>query len=80
MMSKLFFSCGILVLLIGVGGFIYTLKVVKQTTVRQSEYDSEVSEKVNRHYVLLNPVFLSYLIGFGLLLLFIGYLALTSSW
>ncbi|MGE7687474.1 hypothetical protein [Peribacillus simplex] len=71
------FGLVILVVLIGIGNLIYNLKLVKSISVKQSEYDSEISEKVKRHNILFNPVFLSYIIGFGLLFLFVFYLAMT---
>jgi hypothetical protein len=64
-----------LVLLILVGGLIYTLRVGKMVDVRQSEFDEEINEKIQRHHVLLNPVFLAYIIGFGLLLLYVIFIA-----
>jgi hypothetical protein len=64
-----------LVLLILVGSLIYTLRVGKMVDVRQSEFDEEITEKIQRHRVLLNPVFLAYIIGFGLLLLYLFFIA-----
>ncbi|MDF2854975.1 MAG: hypothetical protein K0Q87_826 [Neobacillus sp.] len=66
-----------LVLLILLGGLLYTLKVGRLVSVRQSEYDTEINEKTQRHPYLLNPVFLAYIIGIGLVIVYIIYHSTT---
>lgn len=79
-MNKMFFAFMILGFLIIAGGLLYTLRVGKLTSARQSEYDFEISDKVRRHPYSLNPVFLAYIIVIGLVLLYILYLAVTAEW
>jgi hypothetical protein len=64
-----------LVALILVGGFLYTFKLSRDVTVRKSEYDTEISAKVEKHPYLLNPVFLAYIIGIGAVLIYIAFFA-----
>lgn len=74
------FILAILALLIIVGALMYTYKVGRQTSSSPSEFDSEISEKVQEHYVLRNPVFVACLVGAGLILLYIAYVALSARW
>ncbi len=69
----LYFILSGLVLLILVGGLLYTLTTGRFVTARQSEFDAEINEKTRRHPILLNPVFLAYVVGIGLVILFILY-------
>jgi hypothetical protein len=62
-----------LVLLVLLSGLFYTFKVGSLVSVRQSEYDTEINEKTQRHPYLLNPVFLAYIIGIGLVIVYIIY-------
>ncbi|MCA1319049.1 hypothetical protein LC085_03920 [Bacillus tianshenii] len=69
---------GVIALLIVVGGFIYTYRVGRRSNSSQGgEMDSVISEKVQDHYVLRNPIFLAYLVAAVLILIFIGYAALS---
>ncbi len=63
----------ILGLLILVGGLFYTIKIGRLVQARQSEFDTEISDKIQKHPVLLNPVFLAYVIGIGLMILYMLY-------
>lgn len=72
-MFDLNFILTVLVLIILVGGLLYTLRIGRLASVKQSEFDSEINEKTRRHPVLLNPVFLAYIIGIGLAILYIVY-------
>ncbi|WP_078381087.1 hypothetical protein [Sutcliffiella halmapala] len=74
------YMLAILALLIIAGALIYTYKVGRQTSASPSEMDSEISEKVQEHYVLRNPIFVACIVGAVLILLYIGYVALTTSW
>mgnify|MGYP005827996323 CR=1 FL=1 len=76
-MSGLSISLAVLALLILISGLIYTFKIGKISSIRQSEYDTEINEKVQRHPALLNPVFLAYIIGIGLALLYLVYVAVS---
>ena len=69
----LYFILSSLVLLILFGGLFYTLRIGRLVSARQSELDTEIKEKTRRHSVLLNPVFLAYIIGIGLVFLYIIY-------
>ncbi|MHC0035610.1 hypothetical protein [Pseudoneobacillus sp. C159] len=57
-------------------GLIYTLQLARRQRY-QSEYDAEISEKVQAHPYTRNPVFLAYIIGLGLALCWIIYVALN---
>nr|QRZ17735.1 hypothetical protein JUJ52_18620 [Virgibacillus sp. AGTR] len=54
----------------------FTIKVGKDIEERNSEYDTEF-KATRKHPVLLNPAFLAYIIGFGFLIIFIAYLAMS---
>lgn len=70
------FILGFLVVVIG---SIYAYRVGRRSNSSQtSEMDSAISEKVQDHYVLRNPVFLAYIIALSLALIFIAYMALAS--
>jgi hypothetical protein len=69
---------GVIALLIIVGGLFYTYRVGRRSNSSQSgEMDSAISEKVQDHYILRNPVFLAYLVAGILVLIYIGYAALS---
>ncbi|WP_100330749.1 hypothetical protein [Bacillus xiapuensis] len=53
----------------------YTFRVLKQQQAVKEGLDQPVPNAVQGHPYLKNPIFWSYLIGFGLLLAFIFYLA-----
>lgn len=72
-MFDLYFILSGLGLLILVGGLFYTLKIGRLVSARQSEFDPEINEKTRRHPILLNPVFLAYIIGIGLMILYMLY-------
>ncbi|RCW74945.1 hypothetical protein [Saliterribacillus persicus] len=63
-------------LVVIVSGLFITLRLGKQVENRKSELDPEPKATRN-HPILLNPVFLAYVIGFGGLLIFAAYLFLT---
>lgn len=69
----LYFILSGLGLLILVGGLFYTLRIGRLVQARQSEFDTEINEKIRRHPILLNPVFLAYIIGIGLMILYMLY-------
>jgi hypothetical protein len=79
-MSNLHIILAVIAFLILGGGFIYTLKIGRLISIRQREFDTEINEKIQRHPILLNPVFLAYVIGIGLVILYIVYLAISASW
>jgi hypothetical protein len=64
-------------LLILVWGLIYTIRNGKVVSTRQSELDTEINEKTQNHPMLLNPIFLAYIIGIGLAILYIVYQAIN---
>jgi predicted permease len=72
-MGNLDIILAVAAMLILVGGLLYTLKAGKLVSSRQSEYDSEINEKTQNHPIFLNPVVLAYIIGIGLVILFIIY-------
>ncbi|MGG1679081.1 hypothetical protein ACIFOT_25660 [Neobacillus sp. NRS-1170] len=72
-MFDLYFILSGLVLLILVGGLLYTLTTGRFVSARQSEFDAEINEKTQRHPILLNPIFFAYIIGIVLVILYIFY-------
>lgn len=72
-MFDFYFILSSLGLLILVGGLFYTLRFGRLVQARQSEFDTEINEKIPRHPILLNPVFLAYIIGIGLMILYMLY-------
>jgi len=78
-MQYMNFVLAILVLIIAVVGLVYTYRTGKLVDVRQSEYDTEINEKVQERAYLRNPIFLAYIIFIGFLLFYIIYNA-TVYW
>ncbi|MDX8046864.1 hypothetical protein SH601_12800 [Gracilibacillus sp. S3-1-1] len=64
----------ILCIIIALIGLFYTLKVGKKMNQQKSDYDTD-NETVSNHPILINPIFLTYIFGFGGLILFIIYLS-----
>lgn len=58
-------------------GLLYTLRVARRQRY-QGEYDAEISEKIQDHPVIRNPVFLAYLLFFALVLSLIVYVTISS--
>ncbi|WP_404449819.1 hypothetical protein LG307_08615 [Sutcliffiella horikoshii] len=79
-MGSFDFILAVLALIIVAGAMVYTYKIGRQADTQASSQDSSVSEKVQDHYVMKNPVFVALLIATILILLYIAYAALTSSW
>ncbi|WP_096154826.1 MULTISPECIES: hypothetical protein [Bacillus] len=65
--------------LVGVA-IVYTYMVGRRTDTQPSERDSEISEEVQKHYVLRNPVFIAMFVGTVLVLLYIAYAGMTTRW
>jgi hypothetical protein len=61
-------------LLVLVGGLIFTLGTGRMVSTRSGEFDTEINKKTQSHPYLLNPVFLTYIIGIGAIILYIIYL------
>lgn len=71
---------GVIFFLILVVGFFYTMQVGKRMEKENSQYDEEVSEKVERHPYVRNPVFIVYIVALSLVLLYIFYVSYTANW
>ncbi|OZI12316.1 hypothetical protein CEW92_07535 [Bacillaceae bacterium SAS-127] len=52
----------------------YTVRVFKQHETAKEGLDSSIPETVQQHPYIKNPIFWSYIIGFGVLLIFVFYL------
>jgi hypothetical protein len=78
-MAQLSFILGVVALLVLTGGLIYTYKIGRRQKL-QREYDTEISEKVEEHPYIRNPVFLAYIIGIGLVIAYMIYIAMNSTW
>jgi len=66
-----------IIALIIIIGLIVTFRTGKAISAKNSEYDYEIHENIRRHPMLLNPVFLTYIIALGAVLVYIIYLAVT---
>ncbi|MCM2535123.1 hypothetical protein NDK43_25770 [Neobacillus pocheonensis] len=66
-----------IIALIMIIGLIVSLRTGKAISAGNSEYDKEIHENIQRHPILLNPVFLTYIIAIGAVLVYIIYLAFT---
>ncbi|MDQ0214820.1 protein-S-isoprenylcysteine O-methyltransferase Ste14 [Oikeobacillus pervagus] len=73
-MSTYMMILSLLVLLIAAIGFVYTLKVTRLQKTLKGNQDTAIPKDVQEGAYKRNPIFLSYIIGFGALLLFILYL------
>jgi hypothetical protein len=78
-MAQLSFILGFIALLVLTGGLIYTYKIGSRQKL-QREYDTEINEKVEEHPYIRNPVFLAYIIGIGLVIAYMIYIAMNSTW
>ncbi|MCZ0754268.1 hypothetical protein [Anoxybacillus sp. J5B_2022] len=78
-MAQLSFILSILVLLIAVIGFIYTIALGRRQKL-QGEYDASVNEKIQEHPYARNPVLLAYLLAGLLAAGSIIYLAINTQW
>ncbi|GAB2534754.1 hypothetical protein [Gracilibacillus alcaliphilus] len=67
----------LLIIVVAAAALIYTLKVGQTVDNQKGEHDQDTTATA-KHRILLNPVFLAYVIGFGGLLLFIFYLTMTN--
>lgn len=74
------FILGVLVLIILIVSFILTMRAGKLTDVRQSEYDTNINEKVQTRPYIRNPIFIAYIVGIGVMLFYLIYVGATSSW
>ncbi|WP_243385384.1 hypothetical protein [Bacillus kexueae] len=79
-MQYMNFILGILALIILITSFILTMRAGKLVDARQSEYDSSINEKVEGRPYLRNPIFIAYLVGIGVVLFYLIYIGLSSSW
>ncbi|WP_374720977.1 hypothetical protein [Peribacillus tepidiphilus] len=73
-MSTYFWILSLIVVVIIGFSFVYTTIIVKNQKNIKGEFDSQISEKVQEHPYIRNPVFIAYLVFGGLLLLYIFYL------
>ncbi|WP_394136956.1 hypothetical protein [Cytobacillus oceanisediminis] len=73
-----------IILLIGAGilvySLVYTLFVAKERKAVRGDIDTELPDNVQKHAYLRNPIFLTYAITFGILIVMITYFALTWNW
>jgi hypothetical protein len=79
MMIQFALVMSVVAFLVATVGFIYTYSIGRNQKF-QGEYDTEISEKVQEHPYLRNPVFLAYIIVGGVAIISIIYFALTYSW
>ncbi|MCL6585703.1 MAG: hypothetical protein K6T72_04160 [Anoxybacillus sp.] len=78
-MAQLSFILSILILLIAVIGFIYTVMLGRRQKL-QGEYDAPINDKIQEHPYVRNPVLLAYLLAGLLAVGSIIYLAINTQW
>lgn len=78
-MAQLSFVLSVLVLLIAVIGFVYTVSLGRRQKL-QGEYDAPVNEKIQQHPYIRNPVLLAYFLAGLLAAGSIIYLAMNTRW
>ncbi|OIK08607.1 hypothetical protein BIV60_25700 [Bacillus sp. MUM 116] len=66
-----------IIALIMVVGLFYTVRTHRAFSTRNSEIDSEIHDNIRRHPILLNPVFLTYIIAIAVVLIYIIYLSFS---
>lgn len=73
-----------IILLIGAGilvySLVYTLFVAKERKAVRGDIDTELPDNVQKHAYLRNPVFLTYVIFFLILIPMVIYFSLTWNW
>lgn len=74
-MILLLISLGILLV-----SLVYTLLLTKEQKAIRGNIDTQISEQVQRHVYMRNPVFLAYAIFFALLILTIVFVSLTVNY
>ena len=79
-MEQLTLILSVFILVILIVGLIYTFRLGENQKFQRSEFDTEINEKVQDHPIIRNPVFLTYIIGIGLVTAYMIYMAVTSSW
>ncbi|KUP07621.1 hypothetical protein Q73_04620 [Bacillus coahuilensis m2-6] len=70
-MSQYILVLCVLVVLVLIASFIYTLKVPKQ---HNEEQDKSIPQSVKKHGILANPIFLTYIVAGVLIAFYIIYL------
>lgn len=74
----------LIILVIGLGilvySLVYTLYIGKERKAVKGDIDSELPDNVQKHAYIRNPIFLTYAICFGILIVMITYFALTWTW
>ncbi len=75
-MGSFDFILAILALIIVTGAMVYTYRLGRRADTQATGQDSSISEKVQDHYVMKNPVFVSMFVATVLILLYIVYAAL----
>ncbi|WP_026583079.1 hypothetical protein [Bacillus sp. J33] len=74
----------LIILLIGAGilvySLVYTLFVAKERKAVRGDIDTEIPDQVQKHAYIRNPIFITYAIFFGIVLIMIAYFAFTWNW
>lgn len=71
------FILGIIALIILVTSLVLTMRAGKLAETRQSEFDSTINGKVQERPYVRNPIFLAYIIGIGVVLVYLFYIGIT---
>lgn len=66
-----------IIAIIMIFGLIYTFRTGKAISTKNSEHDTQIHESIQRHPMLLNPVFLTYIIAIAAVLIYILYHAFS---
>ena len=79
-MSYFTIVLGVIALLVLAISLIYTFRVGRLVSVRKSNLDTQINEKIQDHPYMRNPVFFAYVIAGLVSLAYIFYLAYSISW
>ncbi|OAS86636.1 MULTISPECIES: hypothetical protein [Metabacillus] len=79
-MSYFTMVLGVIALLVLAISLIYTFRVGRLVSVRKSNLDTQINEKIQDHPYMRNPVFFAYVIAGLVSLAYIFYLAYSISW
>ncbi|WP_170006819.1 hypothetical protein [Bacillus fonticola] len=77
-MSIFMMILSIAAVVIAIFSLVYTLSVAKSQKSLKGDLDSEISQEVQEHTYVRNPVFLAFIIATVLILAFIMYTAYIS--
>ncbi|WP_108670146.1 hypothetical protein [Peribacillus acanthi] len=76
-MSLFIWVLALILSIVGLFGIMYTVSLGKSRNALRGEFDTHIDEKVQEHPYMRNPIFLTYVLFVGILLIYVLYLAFT---